>query len=269
MYDLEMNTIKYPNGFIPLDIFISSVEKSRITSRIEGSDKRLNCGSNYLERDVLLTIRLQANDTEDYRLLRDATYEIFSKFDTFFVSETYQSGKRYLVAVDEQYIPERINKRASYLEINCTKLGIPFAESIGTTQDIEMNGGITYDSELWSYGMGLLHDEESHKYIHSTTSFSVFNAGNVEVHPFEQYLKITVENASKNYELINTTTGDKFKYTGNTNGTIKLDGPNITLNNLQILRDTNKEFITLAPGWNHFTQSQSRKVEFDFRFYYQ
>lgn len=264
-----MNQINFPEGFIPLDIFISSIDKERLTNKSEGSNRKINYGSIYNERDIQLSILLKAYDTQDYRLLRDATYALFNKHDTFYVVESYQPGKRYLVSVDSKYIPERIpgNQRYANGEITCTKLDVPFAESIGTTQDIEQHG-LTYNSELWSFGMGLLHDDESHKYTHNTTTFSIYNAGTEEVHPFEQYLQIKINNASKNYELKNLTTGDKFKYTGDVSGTLKLDGPNITLNNLQTLRDTNKEFITLAPGWNHFEQNQARIVEFDFRFYY-
>lgn len=270
MYDLQMNKIDFPDGFSPLDIFISSAEKFRQLDQVEASNRKINKGSYYSDRDIRLEVLLKAEDTEDYRLLRDETYSLFNQYDSFYVSEAYQPGKRYLVTSDIPYIPDRIfnNQQYATVDIICTKIELPFAESIGTTQDIEQNGGITYDSELWSFGMGLLHDDESHKYTHNTTTFSIYNAGNVEVHPFEQYLKITIENAGKNYELKNITTGDKFKYTGDVTGTLKLDGPNITLNNLQTLRDTNKEFITLAPGWNHFEQNQARIVEFDFRFYY-
>jgi len=267
MFDLQMNEIEFPNGFIPLDIFISSIEKVRRTGRVEGSNRLINYGSYYNDRDIRLSIALRSNDTQDYRLLRDEVESLFNMHDTFYVVESYQPGKRYLVSVDERYIPDRINQKVAHVDVMCTKIGIPFAESIGTTQDIERDG-ITYNSELWAYGMGLLHDDESHKYTHNTTTFSIYNAGTEEVHPFEQYLQIKINNASKNYELKNLTTGDKFKYTGDVSGTLKLDGPNITLNNLQTLRDTNKEFITLAPGWNHFEQNQARIVEFDFRFYY-
>src|SRR5699024_4633909 len=143
----------------------------------------------------------------------------------------------------------------------------PFAEPIGTTSDIDKNG-LRYSDELWSYGMGLSYDEEMHKYTHNARSFRIYNAGNVEVHPFEQELKITIANATKGNKLTNTTTGDVFEYTGDTSGTIVIDGATITVNNLQALRDTNRRYITLQSGFNNFTQNQSREVKFDFRYYY-
>jgi len=268
LYDEKMNEIELPEGLIPLDIFISSIDKQRITTRVDGSNRTVNLGSTFNNREITLSIGFKSPDTQDYRLLRDMVAGVLTIEDEFYVAETYQPGKKYLISVDQHYIPTRLNKYVAHAEVECTKIGLPFAESIGTTQDIEENGGITYDSELWSYGMGLLHDDESHKYTHTSKEFEIYNAGSVAIHPFEQELKIAIENVSSGYTLENLTTGDAFKYTGSSSGDIELNGPNITLNNLQVLRDTNKEFITLAPGWNTFRQNQSRKVSFDFRFYY-
>ena len=116
--------------------------------------------------------------------------------------------------------------------------------------------------------MGLLYDEESHKYTHTARSFRVYNAGNVDIHPFEQDSRIEITGASKGYELKNTTTGDVFKLTDTVNGKVVLDGANITDNNSQALRKTNRKYISLKSGWNEFTQSQDTEVKFDFRFYY-
>src|SRR5699024_8716389 len=104
------------------------------------------------------------------------------------------------------------------------------------------------------YGMGLSYDEETHKYTHNTNTFRIYNAGNVAVHPFEMDMKITVEGISGPYELKNETTGDVFKYTDSNIGKILLDGPSGMLDGLQAYRDTNKRYITIAPGWNTFTQ---------------
>ncbi len=134
--------------------------------------------------------------------------------------------------------------------------------------------GIVSDDELWGFGMGLIADDDSLIYTHTNTSFKIFNPG-IEVHPFEQDLLIEISDVkgSTDYlQLKNQTTGDIFKVTEavNDNQLIKLDGPNITSNNLQYLRKTNRKYITLAPGWNEFrlTGADSAKVSFDFRFYY-
>src|SRR5699024_317037 len=246
---------------------VSSIEKERVTESLEGKSGSIDYGAIYKERPIELKFLLKANDTQDYRLLRDALYDVIDRIE--YVSETYQIGKRYKVKVDESYTPERYdnNERVGESEVNCITTDLPFAESVGTTQNIERNG-LRYSDELWSYGMGLLYEDEAQKYTHQSMNFAIYNAGNVEVHPFEQLLDIKISGASKNYELKNVTTGDVFKYTGNATGGLRLNGANITLNGLQALRDTNKQYITLAKGWNTFRQNQSRKVEFDFRYYY-
>jgi len=273
LYDLNMNEIKYPEGFVPLDIFISSIGKERITDRIEGSNRNINYGSVYSDRDLELSVLLKAHDTQDYRLLRDEVYALFNEHDLFYVVEKYQRGKRYLVSVDEKYIPDRMTRRHATATINCSMPELPFAESIGTTADITGNV-LKYSDELWSYGMGLLYDEESHKYIHAGTKFRIYNAGNVAVHPFEQYLKINIPTifSSENYfELINKTTGDVFRVNeGMNTRSIEIDGPNVKIDGFQALRKTNRQFISLAPGWNEFEVkgAGSARVEFDFRYYY-
>src|SRR5699024_10667300 len=102
-----------------------------------------------------------------------------------------------------------------------------------------------------------------------------FNAGNVSIHPFEQELIIDitdVESSVDSFELINKTTGDVFKVNEKVSYDrhIELDGPNITRNGLQYFGKTNKEYITLAPGYNEFeiNKAVKAKVKFDFRFYY-
>lgn len=268
MYDLNMNLIELPDGVKPLDIFISSIRKNRMWDQVEGRSGNVDYGYRYGSREIELKILLIATDTQDYRLLRDSVYETFS--GDFFVSETYQPGKKYLVSVDDPYIPERLrgNQRFAEVSIICHQLELPFAESIGTSMDIH-NNGINYNDELWGYGMGLIYNEESHVYVHNSNNFKIFNAGNIdEHHPYEQKLKITITGASAGYELKNTSTGDVFKLIEQPNGTILLDGPLVTDNGLRALHKTNKQFISLVPGWNEFTQNQNATVSFDFPFYY-
>lgn len=277
MYDEDMYEIPFPKGVTPLDIYISSIEKERVTDKVEGANGNIDYGSVYSTRDVELNILLEAKDTQDYRLLKSEVYAFFQKHDSFFVSEEYEKGKRYLVSVDNKFIPDRVPNNQRYAEatIDCTKLGLPFAESIGTTQDIERNG-IDANDGLWGFGMGLLSDEESLIYTHTGTSFSIYNAGNVTIHPFMQDLKITIDNiqgASDGFELLNKTNGTSFKINEqvNANQEIVLDGPNITSNDLVIdPRMTNRGFIQLSPGWNEFelNGADNARTAFDFRFYY-
>lgn len=267
VYDIDKNIKEFPQGVRPLDIFIHSIEKEFNRERIEGRSGYITKGRTHVNRPIDIDVGLFAYDTEDYRLLRDEVYSFFND-QHFFIAEKYQPGKIYKVAVSQSFIPERISLRLARASFRLDMVELPFAESIGTTGDIDQNG-INYDDEMWSYGMGLLYEDEAQKYTHNTSAFKIYNAGNIpEHHPFEQRLKITIIGANKGYELKNVTTGDKFQLTKEVNGTIVLDGPNVTDNGLAALRKTNKQFITLKPGWNVFEQNQNATVSFDFPFYY-
>src|SRR5699024_8794883 len=198
-------------------------------------------------------------------LLRDEIFNIFRTEESFYLIEKRLRGKRWLVKVADPYA---IPQRNIFGNFEVEFIGLKgLSESIGTTADIDSNG-LRYSDELWSYGMGLLYDNESHRYTHSTRSFEIYNAGNVPIHPFQQELKILILGAGEGFELRNKTTGDVFRLTDQINGVIVINGANITDNGIQALRKTNRQFITIAPGWNEFTQNGTARISFGFRFYY-
>ena len=275
LHDENMDKIDLPKGVIPLDVFISSIGKERELESIEGKSGVIDYGFLYKERNIELKLLLKAKDTRDYRLIRDEVYDTLDRI--YYVSEEYQPGKIYRVSVDTSYIPERYsnnNQRFAEAEVNCTVVGLPFSESIGTTKDIDKNG-INSEAELWGYGMGLIADDDSLIYTHTKNNFMIYNAGNVPVHPFEQQLKITIDDvrgSSKEFQLRNKTNGTTFKVNEGVKGNqeIVLDGANITSNGLAYLRKTNKQYIVLEKGWNEFevNGATSARISFDFKFYY-
>src|SRR5699024_4879147 len=186
--------------------------------------------------------------------------------------DEYIGGKRYLVRLSNVINLDQ-QRTYGFGEMVFETTELPFAESIGTTADIS-GYKLKYSDEIWSYGMGLLYDEDSHRYIHAGTEFRIYNAGNVTVDPFEMDLKITIDpiySSPSFFEMTNKTTGETFRVNEGMQGkSLVIDGPNVTINSLQALRRTNKQFITLAPGWNEFELkgTGSSRVEFDFRYYY-
>lgn len=264
-------------GITVRDFVVSSVNVEGIYSEVEGRAGTVDYGADFGSRTITVPFYYKASDLHDVPLLRDELFGLVVSSEPFYVREmrrlTYQTGenlfvggKRYLVRISGNFDIEQEFKYG-FGELVFETVGLPFAESIGTTQDIERNG-LRYSQELWSYGMGLSYDEDSHKYTNKKMNFAIFNAGNVSVHPFEQYLKIEFENIGKGYRLINETTGDKFEYLGRTTGKFVLDGPNMTMKGLQAFRDTNRQYISLVPGWNYFNQNKAKEVKFDFRYYY-
>src|SRR5690606_16457912 len=260
------------------DFVVGSPTINPVYSQIEGRHGRIDMGATFGSRSISVPFYYKAADILDVALLRDELMGLVVSAEPFYIREMrriiygkgdnqYVSGKRYKVRLAS---PFEIDQQLEYGfgELRFETTDLPFAESIGTTADIDRDG-ITYDSELWSYGMGLLYSDEAQKYTHNTRSFRIYNAGNIpRHHPFEQELKITIRNASQGYRLSNKTTGDIFKFNDQPNGSIVIDGPVITDAGLIAFRKTNGHFITLAPGWNEFEQNQSATVSFDFRFYY-
>lgn len=272
----------------------------------EGSNRRIDYGAAHGVRNIRVPFHLKAHDLLDYPLLRDVLFSLVLDTESFFVRElrrpkfltydfvdviegalddegkrkwsddsknVYVGGKRYLVRLQNTFDLEQI-KHDGEGELTFETTELPYAQSIGTTQDIQQNG-INADDELWGFGMGLIADDESLIYTHTGTSFRIYNAGNVEIHPYEQDLKITIDNVqgSTGYlQLKNETTGDTFRTTEavSNNQAIALDGPNVTSNGLQYYRKTNHRFITLDPGWNEFTVTgaSSARVAVDARLYY-
>lgn len=260
-------------GIRTRDLIISSPDPIHEFGTVEGANGVIDYGTTYGPRPITGMFRATAHDREDFSLLRDEIFYIFRTEKSFYLIEKREPGKRWLVKVNNAYdIPQR-NVYGNF-DIDFTGLR-GFSESIGTTADIDKNG-LTYDSGLWQYGMGLLYEDESHQYTHTGTSFRIYNAGNIPLHhPFEEELKITISNVSGSssyLELTNATTGDTFRVNEGVGSdkTIVLDGPNITSNGLQYFRKTNRKFITLVPGWNQFTikGASSAKVAFDMPFYY-
>src|SRR5690625_1746348 len=209
------------------DFNVSSIELMPAYGSIEGRSGAVDYGADYGSRTISVPFYLRAYDMLDYPLLRDELFSLVTTKESFYIRELrrpsefttcddgyddeYVGGKRYLVRLSNVIDLDQ-QRTYGFGELVFETTELPFAESIGTTADITGNV-LKYSDELWSYGMGLLYDEDSHKYIHAGTEFRIYNAGNVEVHPLEQDLKITIANATKGYKLTNTTTVNVFEYT--------------------------------------------------------
>src|SRR5699024_9875340 len=209
------------------DFIVSSIELDPHYSEVENRSGRVDNGATYKARTITVPFYIKAHDLHDYALLRDELFSLVVSRESFYIRELrrakyhayefvdtnesprydkktenkYVGGKRYKVRIANTIeLEQTLVFGEGELLFETTEL--PFAESIGTTADIDKYG-LRHSDELWSYGMGLSYDEETHKYSHSSRNFKVFNAGNVEVHPFEMDLIITIKGASKGYKLRN------------------------------------------------------------------
>ncbi|MEC5422131.1 phage tail family protein [Virgibacillus sp. C22-A2] len=251
-------------GIVATDFNVSSIPLRPIYEELEGRSGTVDYGSTDGTREITVPFYFESHIVEDFSLIRDELFHLIGGKNSFFVTDPRQQSKRYKVRLSNSFSIEQIYKVGqSELLFETTEL--PYAESINTTSE-----GIE-DYPYRGIPPVVMNELE---YTHTGTSFRIYNAGNVPIHPFQQELKITISEVegSTNYlQLQNVTNGTPFRVNeGVANQTIVLDGPNITSNGLQYLRNTNKEFIELETGWNDFelTGATSAKVEFDFRLYF-
>ncbi len=286
-------------GIIVKDFIVSSIPLNSVYSEVDGRHGTVDYGATYGTRTITVPFNLQAYDLLDFPLLRDVLFGLVLDTESFYIQEkrrpkklayafvdtTEQAkmdpetdnqlvgGKQYLVRLQNTFDLDQIELDGEgELVFETTEL--PFAESIGTTQDIDREG-VTFDSGLWSFGMGLQMDNTTFDYTFTTTDFQVYNAGNVIVHPFQQDLVIEITNvkgANSFFELINESNGSSFRVNERISETqeIIMNGSNITIDNLPALRRTNRQFIRLETGINRFLiqGATSATIKFDFRFYY-
>ncbi|MGD6781321.1 phage tail family protein [Sutcliffiella horikoshii] len=243
---------------------IDSPFASSDSENLPGRHGSIGLGSTLRKRTMRAECTMVAQDHYDYELLRNEIFKLFRADKPFYIIRDAEPGKRWLINEMSLYAPTREQKRGKFtLEFISYS---PFSHSIGTTQD-----PLTFESELWQFGQGLLLDDMI--YNHTSTNFQIYNAGNETVNPRDMDLIIEYTGASNNLSIKNITTGDEWIYTGSSNAgdSIKLEGIQSTKNNLSILRNTNKKLISLDTGWNDFIltgTSGSFEIKFDFRFYY-
>ncbi|WP_404466537.1 phage tail family protein [Planococcus rifietoensis] len=250
-------------GLSGLGLVIPSPSFREERDSFPGLDGEILLGRDLEPREIEAPFFISAADYPDSLMLRDVLYQLFSEVD--YIGEVQQPGKWWKVRLVDEFKPERINPRTF-------RADIPFycesgkAESLGSTGD-----ALEWDVDKWQWGMGLTPEEYS--YEHNTSRFFIYNAGAVEVNPRKMPLEISLTGIASDYvEIINHTTNDVFRYEGalNSSNTLKLTGIRSLIDNLSVLRQTNKKLITLAPGANDIEVKgvDVERIFFEFKFYY-
>ena len=109
--------------------------------------------------------------------------------------------------------------------------------------------------------------------VSSKSEFNVYNAGNVTVEPESSQLYIQMNNVTSdgNLKMTNKTTGETFEYYRSVNRRhIALNGMVMTENGSNQFRNSNRRFISLAPGDNEIeiTSGTFDEINFDFKYLY-
>ena len=271
IYDLNMKEITLPKGVMPLEIFVGSVAKNRVTEEVDGRSGVVDYGFNYTDRPVSLFLRIKAADKIDFRLLRNEVFATFDVGSAFYVAEADVPSRVLKVVVDESYIPDRLTEEYADFDINCRTLDSVFWETRYTTLELHDSG---YSATAEKYGLVDNIDDEKVKYRFTESNFTVYNAGNVTVEPESMMLNIIVNavQSTNNFTIRNKTTGEEIVLKRASTGShFRIQGMVIGLGGItNIFRDTNRRFISLAPGDNQFEilNGTFGEIRFEFKYLY-
>lgn len=245
-------------------LIIDSLEPKHMREEIEDVDGFIDQGTVYGGRTMTGDFIAAPYDFYDRTFLQNEIFRIFETREPFYLIRDCEPGKRWLVKVDSKFTIETgvINKFSINFISNS-----PFSESVLRTID-----GFSFDSDAMQVDMGLI--GEDLRYIHNSTSFRIYNAGEITINPKKHLeYKITYKGASEYLTISNLTTNEKWSYEGASKAdeSIELKGIRSTKNNASIFGNTNRKLITLAPGWNAFQLTGTIgnfEISFDFRYRY-
>ena len=254
--DYNIKVLKFNKGFPTI---------RHETEKIEDREGFIDLGSFYEDRQMSASCYFYGVDNLDTPLVQNDIFKLFDSRESFYLIDSREPGKQWEVKTDSQFTMDQ--RIATFGTFEITFIGKPYALSVASTIT-----DLSTDADAWQIGQGLVIDD-SIDYTFTTSSFQIFNAGDVPVDPRTDEIEITFTGASSNLTITNNTTGDVWNYTETSNASdvIRLTGIRSTKNNISIFGKTNRKLITLKEGYNDFTitgATGSFSIEFDFRFKY-
>lgn len=154
------------------------------------------------------------------------------------------------------------------------QFSIPFVNPSGVKWSYAYSDELmTYDHNLWQYGMNLPNGQDLHYHFVNTHEFDVYNASDIDIDPRQKYpLQIILTGFNGKFDMINETTGDEIIYVSplDPSDTLVWDNLSVYKNGKVDNGATNLAWIRLKRGWNHFKIFGYDKVDirFHFRFVY-
>lgn len=151
---------------------------------------------------------------------------------------------------------------------------IPFENPSGVKWSLPYSDDLmTYDQNLWQYGMNLPNGIDLKYHFVNEHHFKIWNASDITIDPAQRYdLKIIVTGQTGKFDMVNQTTGDEIVYVNSLqpNDQLVWDDMYCYLNGELCTDSTNLAWMRLAPGWNEFKIYGYNKVDirFHFRFVY-
>ena len=278
IYDLNYKEVSLPverlgYGIKALDISIGPIIYDTVYSNGSRADTPIKRYPK--DREVSINILTTSADTIDWRMKRDKVYSFFRRLGVFYVAESYQPFKLLKVMVDEGYEVDRPVTHWGLAEIPLKIIDTPFKQSLHTTGTIGSEGMLF--NNKWAYGMGTWFAEKYWKYEFTGVKPTFYNAGDEEVKLIQQKeslitLKINAVPTNGLIDIDDGTTTFKLWYDFKAGDVIRIHGDKVTLNGVNVLGDTNFNFLTVKTGWNYWdvrgVPNRNYEFKIDFRYLY-
>lgn len=278
IYDLKFKEVSLPverlgYGIKALDISIGPIIYDTVYSNGNRADTPIKRYPK--DREVSINILTTAADTIDWRMKRDQVYSFFRQLGVFYVAESYQPFKLLKVMVDEGYEVDRPVTRWGLAEIPLKIIDTPFKQSLHTTGTIGSEGMLF--NNKWAYGMGTWFAENYWQYEFTGVDPTFYNAGDEEVKLIQQKeslitLKINALPTNGLIDIDDGMTTFKLWRDFKVGDVIRIHGKHVTLNGVNVLGDTNFNFLTVKTGWNYWDirgiPSHNYEFKIDFRYLY-
>lgn len=231
-----------------------------------GTDGQTVDSTRYETRNITLHFVAHTIDLIDSDLVAEELQRYFASRLPYWVVIAGKYGRasmRWLVKAGQVKIIESDDKWAL--------VDVPLVNLSGVAQSVVNSVEFETNPNLYgSYGMTLTN---AVGYTNTTTSFSIFNPGDIAVDPLQQHhdLTITITGVGKPV-LKNTTNNTSFSFTKALTASDKLEliKVNPYLNGTQDGIDSDHGWIQLEKGMNALTISglTNPEIIFDFAWYY-
>ena len=278
IYDLNFKEVSLPverlgYGIKALDISIGPIIYDTVYSNGKRADTPIKRYPK--DREVNINILTTSADTIDWRMKRDELYSFFRRLGVFYVAESYQPFKLLKVMVDEGYEVDRPVTRWGLAEIPLKIIDTPFKQSLHTTGTIGSEGMLF--NNKWAYGMGTWFAENYWQYEFTGVKPTFYNAGDEEVKLIQQKeslitLKINAVPTNGLIDIDDGVTTFKLWRDFKVGDVIRIHGDKVTLNGVNVLGDTNFNFLTVKTGWNYWdirgVPNRDYEFKIDFRYLY-
>ena len=256
------------DGFELIGFDKHEVNGETFTQEINGMDGVLMGSTSFGPFELSLHFRYTGEDSIDMDLFCFELEQRIQKREPYYVNHSKLPGIKYFVAPTPKVETDKLTLRHRDFKITfmCNK---GYAESLYETNQYDT-------SDKWQFSNGLVIDDEI-KYKHHDWGFKIFNGSTDTIAPFPHRHKLTIKiniDAPKGFKMTNHTTGDVFEYKAGikSNQQLIINGIYPTINNERVGKNTNHEWITLAPSYNdiEITGEKLTKpiVEFIFPFVY-